>query len=261
MFELDKSYKGVFSWLLRLRQCAIAPYIISCEAKRNTSEKYIDNFGLDKIEHGIKAPKIVETLKIIDSIIVNKKVDTLYELAHNKLVHMNDKTFFQMRTTLAVRALPQPEKIIIFSNFVSALDLLTSMLDKLPNFKYVQLDGESKDREQILNSFKYSTDVNCMLTSYKVGSTGFNLTEATHCIFLEPWWNNATLNQAKARLWRIGQTKPVIIYNLIAEDTIEEHVIKICNKKDDMIKSYFEGKNCNVSCTLTRQVVHDILYN
>lgn len=257
LLRLNKSYNHIFSWLIRLRQSAIAPYIISCEAKRQSSSIYIDTFGLNKIEHGIQSPKIVESLKLINNIVVKeKKLSTLYELTYNKVIRIYNTSFVNNISLPLIHS----KKVVVFSNFITALDLLASALDMIP-LKFIQLDGTTQDREEVLNVFKYSTDVNCLLTSYKVGSVGLNLTEATHCILLEPWWNNATLNQAKSRLWRIGQTKPVTIYNLIAKDTIEEHIIKICEKKDKMIESYFEGKNCNVSCTLTKKIVHDILYN
>ncbi len=97
-------------------------------------------------------------------------------------------------------------------------------------------------------------DLNCLINlkmtlttqglflTYKVGSEGLNLTEATHCICIEPWWTNAVHNQAKARLWRTGQTKQVYVHNVIIKGSIEEKIVEICKGKDNMAASYLEGK-------------------
>jgi SWI/SNF-related matrix-associated actin-dependent regulator of chromatin subfamily A3 len=91
-------------------------------------------------------------------------------------------------------------------------------------------------------------------------SVGLTLTQASTCILLEPWWNNATLQQAKSRLWRTGQTENVKVYNLIAKDTIEEKILEICERKDVMIESYLNGTKKTISnCGLNRAVLHRLL--
>jgi SNF2 family DNA or RNA helicase len=248
---------------LNLTNLAIAPYIISDEAKRikNKKKKYsLDRdfvtYNLDKVQHGMQTAKIQKIINLLDTI-------------KNGPPGNNDS-----KTQVK-------EKIIIYSMFVTALDLLNETIKKyLPDFKIVQIDGDTKNRNQILEQFK-NNDIDCLLTTYKVSAEGLTITEANHCILLEPWWNSATLFQAQSRLWRIGQTRPVIVYNLITQDTIEERILDICDKKDLMIQSYLSsttadaalqhrgdnapvgriGKKINGDCKLNKSVLHKLLSN
>lgn len=229
MIKLDESYSCVFTLLTRLRQAAIAPYIISSEAKRSLKKsKCPNNFNLDKKLHGMQSCKILKTIDLL-----------------KKIKHKNNA------------------KTIVYSMFVSALDLLSETIHEyLPNFKLVQIDGQTTNREQLLHVFKHNSDIDCLLTTYKIAAEGLTLTQATHCILLEPWWNSATLQQAKSRLWRIGQTQPVNVYTLIAKDTIEEKILEICNKKDTMINSYLDGTKQKITnCGLNRATLHKLLNN
>jgi SNF2 family DNA or RNA helicase len=70
-----------------------------------------------------------------------------------------------------------------------------------------------------------------MLISLKAGGTGLNLTAADHVFLLDPWWNPAVEDQAADRTHRIGQDKPVLVYRLVAEDTVEERILKLQDKK------------------------------
>jgi SNF2 family DNA or RNA helicase len=126
--------------------------------------------------------------------------------------------------------------------FASALDLLRECIETNLGVKVVQIDGGVKDKPSVVQRFKTSPDVNILLATYKVGCEGLNITEATNCILLEPWWNNATLNQAKSRLWRTGQKLPVHVYNLIVKDTVEDKIRDICTRKDELIDSYLSNE-------------------
>ena len=77
--------------------------------------------------------------------------------------------------------------------------------------------------------------------TYKVGSEGITLTEATQIIPMEPWWNHAVTSQAIHRAWRMGQTNDVEVHNISVEDSIETRMEEICGKKDDMSKAIMEG--------------------
>lgn len=137
---------------------------------------------------------------------------------------------------------PQKDKIVIFSTFSSALKLLGSELTK-NHIKYEIVCGSSNGcgRKTAFQRFKTDPDTNVLLMTYKVGAEGLNLTEANHCICLEPWWNNAVHEQAKARVWRMGQTKKVEVYNLYLENSIEEKIKEVCVVKDDISSSFLNG--------------------
>jgi SNF2 family DNA or RNA helicase len=108
------------------------------------------------------------------------------------------------------------------------------------------MDGDTSgdDRDTILNSFRKGEGkkfVNGLFLTYKVGSEGLNLTEATHCVCLEPWWNNAVHNQAVRRCWRVGQTKHINVHNLYVSDSVEDKILDICKRKDGIVSSYLDG--------------------
>ena len=131
-------------------------------------------------------------------------------------------------------------KILVFSQFVSMLDLIRKELqDRNIDFEY--LTGSTKNREEVVNHFQSNPDVRVFLISLKAGGTGLNLTEADYVYIVDPWWNPAVENQAIDRSYRIGQNKHVVAVRLICPDTVEEKIMKLQETKrtlsDDLIKS------------------------
>jgi superfamily II DNA or RNA helicase len=120
-------------------------------------------------------------------------------------------------------------KILLFSQFTSMLDLIKPELDAR-GIPYVELRGSTKDRKTPVERFQ-NGDVPLFLISLKAGGTGLNLTAADAVIHFDPWWNPAVENQATDRAYRIGQDKPVFVYKLIAEGTVEERILELQNKK------------------------------
>lgn len=108
-----------------------------------------------------------------------------------------------------------------------------------------RIDGSTKASERLsmIQKFKDQQNSSILLMTYKVGGEGLNLVEANHCICGEPWWTDAVHNQAKARIWRTGQTKDVHVYNIIVSNSIEERILEICKQKEDMAKMYLSKKD------------------
>jgi SNF2 family DNA or RNA helicase len=241
--SFDESYRWcLLALLTRIRQCLVAPYLMTEESKRNkysrrgkdikqasSSEEVETILGknLEKVipprlrawcsnkrEAGWKAPKIVATFGLIDQIL---------ELG---------------------------EKVIIFSTQVAALDLIADLLeeDYRDYTSYRQIDGSlsTVKRAEALDYFRAQEDCHILLASYKVCSEGLNLTEASFCILLDFWWNNATRDQAVSRLWRIGQTKPVRVFSIFAEDTLDVRIEEICKSKEIIASKYKTKKNPSV---------------
>lgn len=125
-------------------------------------------------------------------------------------------------------------KIILFSQFTSMIDIIKQELDKL-KIKYVTLTGSTKDRKTPINHFQ-NGDNPIIIISLKAGGVGLNLTAADTVIHYDPWWNPAVENQATDRAHRIGQDKPVFVYKLITEGTVEETIIDMQNKKKDIVE-------------------------
>jgi SNF2 family DNA or RNA helicase len=127
-------------------------------------------------------------------------------------------------------------KILVFSQFVSMLDLIRVELDKL-QISHEYLTGQTKDREEKVHSFQNDSEIRVFLISLKAGGTGLNLTEADYVYLVDPWWNPAVENQAIDRCYRIGQKKNVVAIRLISPDTIEEKIMKMQENKRELAEN------------------------
>jgi len=124
------------------------------------------------------------------------------------------------------------KKVLVFSSFVSHLELYTNWCDQ-ENLSYTVLTGQTKseDREQNVKDFQENQDISVFFISLKAGGVGLNLTKASYVILLDPWWNPFIEKQAIARAHRIGQTQPVTVTRFITKNTIEEKIIQLQQKK------------------------------
>ena len=153
-------------------------------------------------------------------------------------------------------------KILIFSQFTSALKKVSQMLDE-DDIKYLYLDGNTtaKARIDLVNEFNEDNDKSIFLISLKAGGTGLNLTSADMVIHLDPWWNPSAEEQANDRTHRIGQTQKVEIIKLVAKGTIEEKIILLQEDKKELINSVLttELKENNVIDKLSSDELLKIL--
>ena len=125
-------------------------------------------------------------------------------------------------------------KALVFSQFTKHLGLIRQLLDKR-GITYQYLDGSTpiKQRALAIDNFQRGQS-DLFLISLKAGGVGLNLTAADYVIHMDPWWNPAVEDQASDRAHRIGQKRPVTIYRIIAEDTIEEKIVKMHHNKRDL---------------------------
>lgn len=131
-------------------------------------------------------------------------------------------------------------KILVFSQFVSMLDLIATQL-QAKQIGYEMLTGSTRNRGAVVNAFQTNPNSRVFLISLKAGGTGLNLTAADYVYLVDPWWNPAVENQAIDRAHRIGQDKKVIAVRLICTDTVEEKIMQMQDTKrslaDDLIKT------------------------
>lgn len=123
----------------------------------------------------------------------------------------------------------EKHRVLIFSQFTRFLSKVKQRLEKHA-VDYVYLDGNTRNRSKVIKDFKEGS-ATVFLISLKAGGVGLNLTEADYCILLDPWWNPAAEAQAVDRTHRIGQTKNVMVYRLVAKDTVEEKVMALKRSK------------------------------
>lgn len=121
-------------------------------------------------------------------------------------------------------------KALVFSQWTSLLDLVEPHLEAA-GVRFARLDGSTKDRGAVVARFQDPSGPPVLLASLKAGGTGLNLTAADHVFLLDPWWNPAAEDQAADRAHRIGQDRPVIVYRMVARDTVEERILALQEKK------------------------------
>lgn len=121
-------------------------------------------------------------------------------------------------------------RMLVFSQFVGMLTILRRELEQ-QGIRYCYLDGSTKDRLAIVQSFNTDRDIPVFLISLKAGGTGLNLTGADMVVHFDPWWNPAVEDQASDRAHRIGQKRTVYCVKLITKGTVEEKVLALQEKK------------------------------
>ncbi len=135
--------------------------------------------------------------------------------------------------------LDEGRSILLFSQFTSMLALIEEELERR-GIAYVKLTGQTKQREIPINRFQRG-EVKLFLISLKAGGTGLNLTAADTVIHYDPWWNPAVEEQATARAHRIGQDKPVFVYKLMTQGTVEEKILALQERKRGLADNLLSG--------------------
>ena len=145
---------------------------------------------------------------------------------------------------LITQAIAGGHKILLFSQFTSMLDLIGEELKKA-KIDYYRIDGSVKKeaRMEMVEQFQNpQNQVSVFCISLKAGGTGLNLTAADIVIHYDPWWNKAAQNQATDRAHRIGQKHAINVYQLIAEETIEQKICELQQVKEDLAEEVLSGE-------------------
>ena len=145
---------------------------------------------------------------------------------------------FELLFEMLPELLGQGRRILVFSQFTSMLSLIGDELERmaargfqgLGKMPHVSLTGATADRQAAVDAFQEGR-TNVFLISLKAGGTGLNLTSADTVIHYDPWWNPAAQAQATDRAYRIGQKRPVFVYNLIVEGSVEERMLDLQRRK------------------------------
>jgi SNF2 family DNA or RNA helicase len=140
---------------------------------------------------------------------------------------------FEVLIPRLLEVIAEGHKALVFSQFTSLLALLRPRLDAL-HTPYEYLDGRTRDRAARVERFQTDSACRLFLISLKAGGLGLNLTAAEYVFLLDPWWNPAVEAQAIDRAHRIGQSRHVFAYRLLARDTVEEKVAELQQTKRDL---------------------------
>ena len=149
-------------------------------------------------------------------------------------------------------------RILIFSQFARMLDLIEKRLaqEEIACFTLTGQTGK-RERQQLVERFGEG-EVPVFLISLKAGGTGLNLTRADTVIHYDPWWNVAAQNQATDRAHRMGQTRQVNVYRLIAAGTIEENILNLQEAKQNLVDQVLSGNQVSLA-ELTREELMELL--
>jgi SNF2 family DNA or RNA helicase len=156
--------------------------------------------------------------------------------------------------------LDEGHSALIFSQFTSMLAIIEEYL-KQRQVTYYKITGETStdDRAMVVREFNADERPAVCLLSLRAAGVGLTLTKADYVFIYDPWWNPAVENQAIDRTHRIGQTKPVIAYRLVAQDSIEEKVLSLQDEKRRLFAATLEGGTDLASSQLNRDELISLL--
>lgn len=172
-------------------------------------------------------------MKILEGLLRLRQLSNHPRLIDPKFRGSSAKFDLLIETLETLRS--EGHKALVFSQFVQMLTLVREALDtrKIP---YAYLDGSTRDREGAVSRFQADPSLPFFLISLKAGGVGLNLTAADYVIHVDPWWNPAVEMQATDRTHRIGQTKPVFVYKLITQGTVEEKILGLQERKRALVE-------------------------
>lgn len=211
----------------------------------NLRQKVVSN-----LEEGSTTPiqALTEITKLRQAVCHPNLIDPNLDIPSSK-----SDTFIKLAEDL----IKNHHRALVFSQFTSHLTLIRKILEK-EGIGYLYLDGTMSPDERSKQVKKFQTgDQPLFLISLKAGGTGLNLTAADFVIHLDPWWNSAVEDQASDRVYRIGQTRPVTVYRLIATQTIEEKIILLHQNKKSLADSLLDGSD--ISHKLTKDEILELL--
>jgi SNF2 family DNA or RNA helicase len=157
---------------------------------------------------------------------------------------------------LVHQELAQHCRILLFSQFTSMLALISQGLRER-GIRHVALTGETQNRQALVDAFERG-EVDVFLISLKAGGVGLNLTSADTVIHYDPWWNPAAQTQATDRAYRIGQTRPVFVHNLIVAGSVEERMLRLQQRKRSLADAIL-GRSTGSGADLSWAEVESLL--
>ncbi len=205
-------------------------------------------------DKGLKRSQI----EVLDALLKLRQVcnhPKLLKLEGAKKVNQSAKLDYLMETL--PEQIDEGRKVLIFSQFTSMLALIEEELIEA-GITYVKLTGSTTNRQEVVDKFQ-DGEVPVFLISLRAGGVGLNLTAADTVIHFDPWWNPAVENQATDRAYRIGQDKPVFVYKLIIENSIEEKIQKIQQNKAELAKALLSEEVSDSKLSLTDDILGSLL--
>ena len=137
--------------------------------------------------------------------------------------------------------------MLIFSQFTSMLALISQALTAA-KIRHLTLTGASRERQSLVDAFERGA-ADVFLLSLKAAGTGLNLVSADTVIHFDPWWNPSSQAQATDRAYRIGQTRPVFVYDLIVEGSVEAKMVELQRRKRALAEGVLTDRAAGAALT------------
>ncbi len=203
-------------------------------AYEETARKYRDELNLEEEK---KSEKKNNAIKVLEGILRLRQICLFPGLADEKFRDIESAKFEHFKTQIK-EILAEGHKVLIFSQFTKVLSILKENIES-ENIKYSYLDGSTSvnKRKEAIDKFQETEETSVFLLSLKAGGVAINLTKADYVIIFDPWWNPAVEAQAIDRSHRIGQKRNVIVYKMVLENSIEEKMLKLQDKKRDLFEN------------------------
>lgn len=178
-------------------------------------------------------------MKIIEALLRLRQVSNHPMLVQKKYPGDSGKLDSVLETMETL--LEEGHQALLFSSFTGMLKLIEREMKKR-KWKYLYLDGQTQNRQNLVDQFQNDPTIPFFLISLKAGGAGLNLTAADYVLHVDPWWNPAAENQASDRAHRIGQTKPVFVYKFLMKDTVEDKILELQNRKQEMVSQLISNE-------------------
>ena len=234
--------RGVRPFILRRTKAQVAPELpqrteltLRCElqgAQRELYDELRDHYRASLLTRIQREGMQKSKMHVLEALLRLRQAACHPALVNSRWKNASSAKFDALLPQLA-EVRDEGHKCLVFSQFTSLLTLLRERLDA-DRVVYEYLDGKTRDREQRVRRFQEDPDCGIFLVSLKAGGLGLNLTAAEYVYLLDPWWNPAVEAQAIDRAHRIGQTRHVFAYRLLAAGTVEDKIVELQQTKRDL---------------------------
>lgn len=250
-----------FEWQLRNELLPVVEFLINVPMQKDQQKLYDElvdekNMALRKSISEKKNAPVCNVEMLLQKCTTHpwlipgqKKQNEIEE----KIVSASSK--FEMIDYILANCIPRPCKVLIFASFKDEIELLESYFT-LRKYTFVSMDGDSssEERDAAVKIFKNDSEVEIFIATCKVGGLGLNLQWAEYVILLSTSWNPNVDHQAVARAHRIGQKRQVVVFHLVAKNSIDEKKVDVAQNKDKLDKILI---GCNRSYKITIEINKD----
>ena len=201
----------------------------------------------EKIKRAIESKGLQRShIEILDALLKLRQVCCDPRLVKLEAArHVEQSAKLELLMDMLPELIAEGRRVLLFSQFTSMLTLIEREVAR-HKIAYTKLTGTTRDRAQVIARFDEG-HVPLFLISLKAGGTGLNLTAADTVIHYDPWWNPAVERQATDRAHRIGQDKPVFVYKLLTEGTVEERMAEMQTRKQALADALLSGEGAGIA--------------